>query len=279
MESEMAGVTPTNHSALPWISVQLMTHSGDLKYLARAIKSLLAQDIDLKQVELQIVHDGPVDPEEFEKAMLGVPPLAVFFGASLHDTKEKYGYYTTPRNQWFPTLTGFYVVHMDADNEFEPPHLSGLLEAVRTPDPEQGLPHFAYTRRNYVNDMDRPAPCEGPSPLVPWTREAAQRILAGPMSNFIDTGDFIVGRAAMFYLSEKTGCIWNAGIRRFGDHELLSRMAGLGFRGRAVDQVSHTYHWRGDNVQLTRKLSLETFALTEEQYLAMEPFRKKESIQ
>ena len=167
---------------------------------------------------------------------------------------EKNGYYCVARNRALPDLRGFYVAHMDADNEFAPNHLSGLLAAIRIPHPDQGLPHFVYSRREYIHDKgaDENLPT-GPSPLVPWTQENIQRLQASPQGNFVDTGDFLVGKSALYRLAEKTGYVWNSGVRRFGDWDLVARMANTGFKGMAVDQVTNLYHWTGSNLQTTRK--------------------------
>jgi hypothetical protein len=141
------------------------------------------------------------------------------------------------------------------DNEFKPEHLEGLLDAIRVPHPETGWPHFVYSRREYVKDegaKDAKLP-EGASPLREWNDKHRKMLHASAMNNFVDTGDFLISRGAMYELAERTGCMWNTELRRFGDWELMCRLDRAGFRGQAVDQVSHIYHWTGDNLQTNRK--------------------------
>lgn len=222
------------------------------------------------QLELQIVHDGPVD--EAGELVLEELNKVIDIPTTLFATPEAYGYYCAPRNQATLHLKGYYVVHMDADNEWLPGHLSGLLQALRTPDGDLGYPHFAYTRREYVEDIPGCGPGTGPSPLVEWDKAAKKRLIQSPQGNFIDTGDFMVSRSVLYWIANQTGCIWNQDQRRFADWEIVCRgFVGCGLRGKAVDQVTHVYHWTGENIQLTRSADgAQTIAIPEyiyQQYL------------
>lgn len=256
-----------------------MTHPGHLKWLAGAIASVAAQDLDHRLLELQIVHDGPVD-EAFDKVVIGATS-ELDFPTTVIATPEVYDYYTVPRNQALPHLRGYYVAHLDADNEWLPTHLSGLLQAMRLPDGDRGLPHFAYARRHY---LARPGctrtdvPIDVDSPLVPWDEVARKRLVSGPMSNFIDTSDFMTSKSALYMLADRTGMVWNPECRRFGDWDLVARMTSCGFRGRAVDQITHHYWWTGENVQLTRNAggdNTNVIAIPEEIY---ERYRREGKI-
>jgi len=247
-------ITHRNHSGLPLVSLQIMTHSGDLHLLARAAKSVLAQDLDHSQIEVQVVYDGKINPDQWLIINEAFNGFKDFYRVMFVGGDEKNGYYCVARNRALPDLRGFYVAHMDADNEFAPHHLSGLLAAIRIPHPEQGLPHFVYSRRKYILDEGADDTLvTGPSRLVPWLPENIRHLQASPQGNFVDTGDFLVGKAALYRLSEETGSVWNSELRRFGDWDLVARMANCGFKGMAVDQITNLYHWTGSNLQTTRK--------------------------
>jgi glycosyltransferase involved in cell wall biosynthesis len=242
-------------SEIPWVSIVVSAYNGDAHLLPRAIKSLAAQELPKEQMQVVIAYDGTPDEEacthlqELEKIDLST---------ELYGTKEATGYYAAPRNRVMPILRGHYVSFLDADNEYAPTHLSGLLHAIRVPHPRDGWPHFVYSRREYIRDTECPedkCPVQGPSKLVPWTKEVAARLQNGPKANFIDTGDLLIGRATLYELAEKTGMVWNTSYRRFGDWELINRLAGCGFRGLAVDQTTNRYFWTGNNLQTNRAVS------------------------
>jgi len=254
----MGTQTPPNWSETPFVTVQLMCHSGDVHLLPRAVASVLDQDLDHTQIELQLVFDG--NPTEKENAIIDDALLGHDFAmANLwHDKKN--GYYCVPRQRCTPMINGLYVAFMDCDNEMAPGHLSGLLAAIREAHPTQGWPHFVYSRREYVSDMkEGEPPVLGPSDLTPWEQERVSKLMLTPTNNFVDTGDMLIGKSTLFELAEMSGCIWNRQCRRFGDWDLVMRMASVGFRGRAVDQVTNIYHWTGDNLQLTRAVSEVSF--------------------
>lgn len=242
----------------PLVTAQIMTHSGDREFLPRAFASVLAQDLPKELLRIQVVHDGPLDPESAEDRAF-LTTLNTFADdsgcdATFFATERKYGYYCVPRAGALAAITTPYIAFLDGDNEWAPGHLSGLLTEIRTSRGAEGWPHFVYSRREYIRDHeDLPARCpSGPSPLVEWTKEARKSLLSGPTHNFIDTGDMLWSTAALFRLSAVTGCSWNHECRRFGDWDLVCRAIAAKFRGRAVDQITNLYHWTGKNVQLTR---------------------------
>ena len=243
--------------AKPLVSIILVAYAGDSKYFSRAISSIMAQTLDPTMMELIIGFDGPLDQiseNYLVDACMGAKfPIRVFWNP------EKTGYYTVPRNRMTPLASGFYVYNMDVDNEIAPEHLTGLLHAIRTPHPTEGWPHFVYSRRRYLPDPDyrrkASAVIEGDSPFMEWTPENVGSLTIGPMHNFVDTGDMLIGKSVLYELAERTGYIWNSELRRFGDWDLVARLAKTGMRGRAVDQITNLYHVTGENVSLTRKLS------------------------
>jgi glycosyltransferase involved in cell wall biosynthesis len=236
----------------PLVTVQLMCCETDFQYVPRAVKSIKSQDLPLDLIELQIVHDGPPGEEASEVLEEVADSLTPFHYAVVVWSDSASGYYTVPRNQAFPHTKGLYLTFMDADNEMKPPHLSGLLEALRGSKCD-----FAYTRRHYVFDegVVNKTCASGPSALVPWTRESARRLESGPANNFVDTGDIMVARSVLFELADSMGSIWNSSCRKFGDWDLVCRMSQAGFTGLAVDQVTNIYHWTGKNISTERYLS------------------------
>ena len=242
-----------NYSDSPLVTVQLMSCSKDVHLVPRAIASVVAQDLDPIDIQLQVLFDGTPTPEE-EKSIAEVCSKVPFMAELLYEGKAS-GYYCVARNKALLRVFGFYVAHMDADNEWTPTHLSGLLKAIRVPT-EEGWPHFVYSRRNYVSDVeDGKERVSGPSALIQWNKETCGKLRLAPQNNFVDTGDFLIGRSALYELAARTGCVWNTDMRRFGDWDLVCRLAQAGIRGRAVNQITHLYHWTGDNLQTTRKLS------------------------
>lgn len=247
-----------NFTDTPLVTVQVAMHNGDVHLAERALRSLVGQ-LPTGQLQVVIAFDGEPTPENEHKlaeVCASLPFPVHFFGEA---TGKATGYYTTPRNRTFPMCWSFYVAHLDADNEFLPGHLEGLLRAIRVPDAKEGWPHFVYSRREYVRDEGAPENVPlGPSPLTPWTPENVHWLLVDertPKRNFLDTGDFLIGRSALYELAERSGCVWNSNLTRFGDWDLVCRMAAAGFRGKAVDQVTSRYHWHSNNLQLTRPVS------------------------
>ena len=236
--------------ATPLVSIILVAHEGDAKYLPRALGSIAAQDLDPSSMEVLIAFDG--DPSEQAWAYIEDAPRP-HCPVQVLGTKDHTGYYTIPRNRATAFARGLYIYNMDADNEIAPTHLSGLLAAIRVPDPQEGWPHFVYSRREYIKDPEcsREVPV-GSSPLVPWTPENCSAL---PQKNFLDTGDVLIGKSVLYELAERTGFIWNTELRRFADWDLAVRLMKNGFRGKAVDQITNLYHWTGGNLQLTRALS------------------------
>jgi glycosyltransferase involved in cell wall biosynthesis len=247
----------SNFGPQPLVTTVVVTHPGDFHLLPRALKSLVGQ-LPQGQLEVLVMHDGPIAPDVDRnyQAWLEIHGHTLDFHLDFIATPENSGYYTVARNRSMEFARGLYIAHMDADNEYAPGHLSGLLRALRIAHPSEGWAHFAYTRRLYVKDegCTEEVPL-GPSPFMEWTAENRKAILEGAKFNFIDTGDMLIPRSVLFTLADKTGYVWDSNARRFGDHDLVFRMIGCGFRGRAIDQVTNIYHWTGANLQLTRGLS------------------------
>lgn len=241
----------------PTVTVIIATHLRPT-HLKRALKSVLRQKFT--DFECLIVHDGPPDAGTCKVYDELAPKFAKKgIDLSFLATKEESGYYTVPRNWATAHAFGDYIANLDDDNEWTPMHLANLVKAM-----EEGeeWPDFAYSRREYKIDPGSsktfgttPLPT-GPSPFVPWNDQAKERLASSALANFIDSGDFIIARGAMYRLLMETGMMWNEGYRRFGDYEFMVRGVFFGgWRGKAVDTVTHIYHWHGNNVSTTRPLN------------------------
>lgn len=232
------------------VTAIVATYDKHDRLLPRSLASIKAQEFQPEEV--LVVNDGPPTDdcisivEEFAKTY----PHQV----QLLNSSEKTGYYTQPRNLATAIAQGHYIANLDADNEWTPIHLSGLLTALRTPHPKNGWSHFAYGRRRYVSDEGAPPGLpNGLNMFSPWDERRAF-LDRGPLANFVDSSEFIIGRGTLMYLAAKTGHVWDASLRRFGDYDLIFRLDKIGVRGLAVDQVSSIYHWDANNVQHTRKV-------------------------
>lgn len=246
-----------NHAVTPLITVIVRCHDAYVKYLERALDSVLAQDLDDGLFEIVVAWDGPEPNDDgellalYERVMEKAIQRHVRLDAIW--APEATGYYAAPCNSAIIIYSyGSYIAHLDADNEWLPDHLRNLLDAIRTPDGKHGWPDFTYSRRLYVNDGSDETLPVGASPYVPWTSQAVHQLSLGPQHNFIDSSDFLISRSVLFALAEITGAIWDQSLRRFGDYDLVKRLAQSGFRGRAVNAVTHRYHWHDENLQTTR---------------------------
>jgi glycosyltransferase involved in cell wall biosynthesis len=240
-----------HHDPIPLVTVILRTHDAYVDFIERSLGSVYRQDLLPTLYEVIIAHDGEPSAEFVDKVdELGRQcPTA----ARMLWPERKYGYYAMSSNLATINAYGHYIAYLDADNEWKSNHLSTLLDALRTPDPETGWPHFAYTRREYIRDDGAPENLPtGPSMLVPWIPETISHLKQSPMNNFVDSSDFMVAKSVLYELAERTGKIWDESRRRFGDWDLVCRFAQCGFRGIALDQLSHIYHWHAGNIQHTR---------------------------
>ncbi len=237
----------------PLVSVLLRVHEAYAEFLPRAWKSVLGQTVPRSDFELFVVVDGSPDEcpriREFEESV-GQPDGLV---GGFTYTPQRTGYFAIPCNMVIPWSSAPWIAFLDADNEWEPNHLEVLLRAVAG----SQRPALAYTRRRYVREDQGLLPSglpEGPSPLVPWTPENVRRLFLGPTHNFVDSGDMIVSKGALFRLNYRDGHVFNPEMMRFGDWDLVVRLATLdGLAGAAVDAATNIYHWHGCNLQLTRR--------------------------
>ncbi len=236
----------------PFLTAQLMCCERDLHLFPRSYGSIRRQTLDHRQIQVQILYDGELTAEQVAILTAEVGDHD-FADVSIIETGRSYGYYCHARNQGLLLAWGFYIAFIDCDNEWRPAHLANLLTAIRTPT-DEGWPHLTYARREYVHDDGAPDYLPtGPSPLREWSPENLQPLMQAAGNNFIDTGDFLIGVGTLYEAGERFGCVWNPEVRRFGDWDLIRRLASMGVRGRPVDAVTHIYHWHASNVQHTRR--------------------------
>ena len=247
------------HREWPLVSVIVATYQRPT-LLRRALDSVLAQT--LTDIEVWCIHDGPLDDGTVQVYEDYVPKFEAA-GIDFYPTgiEEHTGYYTTPRNVATENCRGVYVANLDDDNEWVPTALADLLAAM-----EEGetWPDLVYGRRHYIldpgaptkhNDIDLVA-LQGDSMFTPWDDLAMLRVAGNqPMFNFIDSGDFMVTKGALYRLGLKAGHIWDDSKRRFGDFYLVSDGLHIGeWRFKALDKVVQIYHITGSNLQLTRPI-------------------------
>ena len=244
-------------SEWPTVSVIVRTFKR-AELLRRALDSVLAQTF--RDFECIVVHDGPAEDDtltvftDYEAKFLeaGIEFLAMA-------TDEASKYYCVPSNAAISKAAGDYIAFLDDDNEFFPRHLEVLAAAM-----EEGTvwPDFAYARWEYdfepgsrrINNH-RTLPF-GPTSLQPWDEMAMKRLAAGPMTNFIDSSSFLIAKGALWRLQLVAGRIWNEARRRFADWWLITEGAHfVGWRGKAVDEVTMRYYWgTPGQIQLNRPL-------------------------
>jgi glycosyltransferase involved in cell wall biosynthesis len=249
----------------PLVSVVLRTWEEQRKYLARSIPSILAQDLGAADMELLVCCDGPTSGETDEELNHLLADCGL--RTRILCTEEHTGYYCVSSNMGIIMSKAPFVAFLDADNEWKPEHLSGLLAAILAPDPDFWLPAFVYSRQFYVRDEGASEKLSvGPGRFVEWTRPNIAHSAANSANGFVDGSSLLVARSAFYYLAECTGTMWNPNCRRFGDWELVHRMANMGIRGRAVDQLTNLYHWTGENLQTQRRPHGDLIPLSPQEY-------------
>ena len=95
-----------NYSDSPLVTAQVMMCEGDVKFLPRALKSILAQDIPPMELEIQLLFDGEPSREAemiIEAHTKKIDRMVNF--AACRGT----GYYCWARNQGFPAAWGYYL--------------------------------------------------------------------------------------------------------------------------------------------------------------------------
>jgi len=247
----------------PWPAVTCVVNTFErADLLPRALASVMSQLDDFDDFEVVVVDDCSEDDGATEKV---IRQWAEWFDKrgiafTPYRLGENSGAQAVPKNQAIIHSRGSFIRFLDDDNEWTPGSLRVLMDAIEEGDV---WPDVVYGRREYVIDDGAPLKSPqgdtlpfGPTQFVPFDRD---RLAAGVQYNFIDTGDFLVSKGAMWWLHEHTGSMWSPAYRRFGDYELLTRAAHLDklvqatpWRFKGIDSIVSRYHWTGRNLQLTR---------------------------
>lgn len=232
----------------PKVTVVISTYNRP-KLLSRALESVLKQTFE--DFDVLVVDDGsetarPVVEEYHAK----FAERGIFCNGM--DLPENSGYQSVPKNMGIIYSKGSYIAYLDDDNEWDPDHLETLVAEIE----KMGC-DAVYSRWRYEGD----GPASGKEfPFQQMTNVAKDGLLASPANNFIDTSSILHSKGAFVRLLGIN--VWNPEIRRFGDWEMVSRSLEAGCRWRGVDKVTFTYHWHGENLQLTRPVNEGTVKLT-----------------
>jgi glycosyltransferase involved in cell wall biosynthesis len=218
----------------PKVSVIISTYNRP-DMLREAIQSVVDQTF--RDFEVLVVDDGSNTAkdicEEFQDLDVSVMCL---------ELKTNSGYQSMPKNIGIQYSRGSYIAYLDDDNTYDVDHLQILVDEIE----KMGC-DAVYSRWRYRGD----GPGSGrDSEFTPMSMASITGLMQGPQMNFIDTSAVLHSKSAFFALLGKY--IWNPELRRFGDWELVSRSLNAGLRFRAVDKVTFTYNWHGENLQLVR---------------------------
>ena len=217
----------------PEVSVVISTYDRP-EMLRRALKSVAAQTF--KNFEVLVVDDGSDTAGAVCEEFLDEFPLTAM------NLPKNTGYQSVPKNMGIMYARGSYIAYLDDDNEWDEDHLEVLVKDIR----KMGC-DAVYSRWRFEGD----GPMTGQEwPYYEMNKASALGLIQTPMANFIDSSSILHSKAAFTF---KLGpSLWNTEIRRFGDWDLAARSIQLGLRWRGVDKVTFTYHWHGENLQLTR---------------------------
>jgi len=225
----------------PKVTVVISTFERPVM-LRRALESILAQTF--KDYEVLVVDDSSGTAESVVKEFRD---RFAEIGVSLNgmDLEENSGYQCVPKNVGISYARGAYIAYLDDDNEYDPDHLELLVSEIE----KMGC-DAVYSRWRYRGDG---AMSGKDFPYHQMNKASALGLCTSPYANFIDTSAILHSKAA--FAGELGQQIWNPEVRRFGDWEMVARSLKAGLRWRAVNKVTFTYHWHGDNLQVTRPLN------------------------
>lgn len=223
----------------PKVTVVISTYNRP-DMLRRALNSVLAQTYE--DFEVYVVDD----------ASNTAPSVCRELGPAFEDRgvdlycevlARNTGYQSGPKNQAIQKCRGAYIAYLDDDNEWDPEHLALAMARIEETDAA-----LVYTRWRYRGD----GPMSGRDyPYIQPSTQALAGLTLAPQLNFIDTSAIVHSKAALRRVFK--GTVWNEGIRRFGDWELICRCVYNELRIKEVDAVTFTYWWHGENLQLTRR--------------------------
>ncbi len=245
----------------PKVTVIISTYDRPVM-LRRALESVLMQTYE--DFEVWVVDDGSDTAPAICK---GIGPLfderSVTLNCAVFERNS--GYQSAPKNYAIQRCRGAYIAYLDDDNEWDPDHLAVAMARIEETDAA-----LVYTRWRYRGT----GPGSGRD--VPYTQpsEAALTgLLQSPHLNFIDTSAIVHSKAAL--RSKFRGSVWDETKRRFGDWDLVCRCVTNQLVIEAVDKVTFTYWWHGENLQLVRPVNEQT---SEIKYSSGEKWSGKEAL-
>ena len=232
----------------PKVSVVISTYNRP-KMLWEAIESVLNQTF--RNFELIVVDDAS---NTAEKIGMEMKMRGMFDGIqyAFINMDENSGYQCAPKNVGIQHARGSYIAYLDDDNLWDEDHLEHLVKAIE----REGV-DLVYSRWRYEGD----GPMSGKeTQFIPPSQEAIVALLDSPMNNFIDTSSILHSKAAVVGMLGSAP--WNTEVHRFADWYLIGSCIQAGLQLYAVDKVSFTYRWHGENIQLTRPVTKKEVYLT-----------------
>lgn len=204
----------------PTVSVVMSTHNRAVKYLPRAIDSVLSQTY--QDFELIVVDDCSTDNT-----------LEVVHDYSLKDkrviyqkTQEQSGSDTRPKNIGCLKARGKYIAYLDDDNAYLPHHLEILVGRLER-NPEIDV---VYCDMQIREDEHPEKP-----PAQAIAKDFDAQFLFN--RNFIDTSEVMHKREAIFRVGG-----WNETLPKFVDWNLWVRMTKAGLKFQRVSIVALDYY-------------------------------------
>ena len=222
--------------AWPKVTVVISTYKRP-KMLLEALRSVLNQTFE--DFEVWVVDDASSTAKEVCE---GIEPEFAARGVDLTclNLPENSGYQAVPKNHAIQLCHGSYIAYLDDDNLYDPDHLTLLMDKI-----EETGADIVYSRWRYTGgNADTDAPFTQPSP------PALVGLCKGPQMNFIDTSAILHSKAAL--RARFGGSVWDDRLMRFGDWDLAQRCVTAGLKFEAIDEVTFTYRWHGNNLQITR---------------------------
>lgn len=202
----------------PLVSVILSTYNRADTFLKAAIESVLEQTF--KGFELIIIDDASTDNTPV--AVTGYNDRRITYVRRA----ENSGYQSIPKNEGIKLARGRYIAYLDDDNRYTPDHLEVLVNALEK---NTGI-EVCYGDRQHIDVH---------APLNTKVYRAGEFDFYRLINrNFIDTSDLMHTREVIYRIGG-----WNPDLKRFGDWDLLVRLAKIGAKFLYVPGVI-TYYYR-----------------------------------
>ena len=204
-------------------------------FLPACLDSLLGQEPGFVPREILVIDDGSTDDTP--------AVLSVYRRRSrcIRSWRIRAGNANRARLFGVSMSRGAFILLVDADNWLEPDFVRLTLAAIRTPDPEGGLPAFAYGDRIVHYEADW-IPHRDPSGVD------VERIAVGPFDPArLKTGNYI----DMCSLVRREAVRLDPGLTALQDWDLWLRLAQQNQVGRYVPETA--FHYRFHEHNLTRR--------------------------